>query len=237
MIKKLLVLLLALMLPCAAVAGVAVPSENTVRFDVSYNDYMELGEKLFAKVSEESDDLNHMRTFPVLPESLLRLIDEFRNNSSTLEKTDFGAVWNTEALRIVYDERMLGVKAWVEFGSEEKKLDLEKEITGKAGSVNLNFPDGYAFEDISALRICYSTGSWLDGDYSGQALFDLTCTVSDGRIIDSRAEAIMECMYCMSWGLGRYGDDQRLILSGGFENLATDASWYFNFDTATGELT
>ena len=235
-LKKLFAVLLALLLPCTAFADVTVPPENTVRFDVSYDEFMALGEKLFAGVSEESDDLNHMNTFPVLPASLLRLIDEFRDNTSTLEKTEYGALWNTEALRIAYDEKMLGVQVWAEFGNEEKKLGTEeKEINWKDGSANLYYPDGYAFEDISALRICYSTGTWLDGDYGGQALFDLTCAVSDGKIIDCHAQAIMECIYCMDWALGRYGDDQRLILSGGFENLATDASWYFNFDTETGE--
>ena len=124
-LKKLFAVLLALLLPCTAFADVTVPPENTVRFDVSYDEFMALGEKLFAGVSEESDDLNHMNTVPVLPASLLRLIDEFRDNTSTLEKTEYGALWNTEALRIAYDEKMLGVQVWAEFGSEEKKLGTE----------------------------------------------------------------------------------------------------------------
>ena len=241
--KKLLSVLCAFMIlsaliqPCAALAGVDVPPENTVRFDVSYDEYQALGERLFAEVAEESDSLNHMNTFPALPESLLRLVDEFRNNSSTLEKIDNGVIWNTEALKIVYDERMLGVQAWVEFGSEEKKLEIyESEIVGRMGTAALYLPDGYAFEDISALRIRYSTGSWLEGWFGCNALFDLTYHVSDGKVICSSAQAIMECGYCMDWGLGRFGDDNRLILCGGFENLSTDASWCVNFDAETGEL-
>lgn len=226
----------AVMMPFGAVADLNVLAGNMVRFDVSEEEFCVLGEKLFDKMADDSDDLNHLNTFPVLPELMMKLADEFGSNSSTLEKTEYSTIWRTEAAKIVYDERMLGVKVWAEFGSTEKKLEIdETNIDGKDGTVWLILPEEYAFGEISALRIEYEP--WNGGQFNfGNARFDLTYFVSDGAVICDSVEVILEYGgYCMAWWLKKTESSGRPILNGLFENLQNDAYWSGGFDMVTGE--
>ena len=215
---------------------VEVPGGNRVRFDISEEKYQAVWSNFFSKLENDSDDLNHLNTYPVLPASMMKMMDEFRNNSSTLLNEPDYFQWHTEAAKVVVDERLLGTKAWIEYGSPEKKQDIdETQIDGQGGIVWFYPPEGYSFEDISALRILYESGFWMGG-YWGNARFDLTYSVSGGKVSCDSLEVIMEYdAPCMMWSLERDRENGRLILWGSGENMATEQTWSMSFDAETGE--
>lgn len=238
--RKLIAVLLAFFLMTGMVSACAEVTEaaggNLIRFDVSEEKYLGVWSNFFTKLENDSDDLNHLNTYPVLPASMMKLLDEFRNNSSTLLNEEDYCRWHTEAARVVVDERLLGTRAWIEYGSPEKKQDIdETQIDGWDGIVWFYPPEGYAFEDISALRINYESLFWMGG-YWGNARFDLSYTVSDGKVSCDFLEVVMEFdTPCMMWRLQREADSGRLILWGSGENMATGQLWSMCFDAETGE--
>ena len=242
LMKKIIAVLLVLILTyCMLFSGAFAEKPeaqgNTIRFDVSEERYWALWENFYEKWQNGSDDLNHLYTYPIMPESTMRLLDEFRKNSSVLSMDENGCLlWYTEAAKVVYDERLLGARIWFEFGSEERRQELSADcIDGRNGIIRDYAGEKYPKEDISALRISYETGTWLNG-YWGNAIFDLTYTVSGGRVNCETLDVIMEGgTYCMDWWMKRNNEDGSVMLSGYGENLAEDTSWSFNFDGATGE--
>lgn len=226
-----------MILPCAAVSEADVPRQNLFRFDDSYDDYRAFCDHFITETSEHPDALNHLNTFPALPESMLRLFDEYRNNSCALEEKEFGEILlKTEALKIAYDERMLGVKVSALFdeNGEYVERNLDHDIRGMAGTASLMLPFEFCFEDMRGLRIFYYANAWPDdpdgfnstGYYHS---FEADYTVEDGRITLDYVRVSIEDGFIMIWSFG--GN----ILDISFENQTTDALYYRKFDIRTGE--
>ena len=210
-------LFVSLILPGASAGAVPVEfTGKTARYDMTAEEYAAWAETAFN--SNWWNGRKLLANFPLLTESVTKLFEEVRNNSSAIWKDEGYVYWRTDALKAAY---------------EEPEIE-EKEISWKDGSVNLYFPDGYAFEDISALRIDYDTWSWPN-DW-GHAWFHLTYDVSGGRVICRRIDTEMDDgRFIVCWWMGRNEESDEMYLSGMFYDLAFDKEFSQGFDPATGK--
>lgn len=230
--------LLSVSLVLSGALAEAVPVEFTVkgaRYDMTEDEFAAWGEQAF-HVGDWWDGSRLLADYPLLTEAVMKLYDEVRNNSSTLEQGEYYVSWHTDALKIAFDERMMGVRVWVEFGSEDRKLDIDatKSALWHDGTLLISLPAGYAFEDISALRIDYDTWSWPN-DW-GHAWFHLTYDVSGGRVICRRIDTEMDDgRFIVCWWMGRNEESDEMYLSGMFYDLAFDKEFSQGFDPMTGK--
>ena len=236
-----------ILLFCAAVLSVsfvlsgalaeAVPVEfsgKTARYDMTGEEYEAWAEAAFKNEWWIGPRL--LADYPLLIESVTELYDEVRNNSSTLEKNENYVSWHTDALKVVFDERMMGVRVWVEFGSEDRKLDMDitKNVLWHDGTLLFDLPERYAFEEISALRIDYDSWCWhTDWDH---AWFHLAYDVSDGKVICRSIETEMDDgRFIVCWWMGRNSETDEMYIEGMFYDLAYDAEFTQHFDPKTGK--
>ena len=226
--------LLAVLLLCCVPAGADASAGNMLRFDDSAERVIALGEALYARAAEDSDDLNRLDTFPVLPASLMRLADEYSGQTSVLEYTEYGILWHTEAAKVIYDERLMGVQVWAESADGGSRLDVDVDnIDGRDGVISIWLPEGYAAGNITSLHILYSA-SWISG--WGNARLELVYDVSGGKAVPRYAEAIMEYAgYCMVWWLSKSDENGHMLLSLFSEYLANDSSWSGTLDLTDGK--
>ena len=224
-----------LLLPVAS-AETAGFTGNLIRFDVTREEYMALGADLYGAGGDRFyAGARQMLDFPLVPECMAELLDEFLNNRSRLEKDEYTVSWYTEAMKAVYDERLIGARVSVEFSGGGKKLELNSsyDVNWREGVACFGLPEGYSFEEISGLRISYGTGDWLY-EGSSNAVFELNYEVSDGKVTCREIEVIMECGYCHAWYLHRTEEGQ-VIFSLTSEDLSVDASVNAMFDAVTGK--
>ena len=126
--KKLIVFLCAavlsvsLILSCVCAEG--APADSA-RYDMSLEAYETWAENAFEKVNDWREGSKNLTGFPLQMEAVIRMLDEFKNNSSVLEKGEYYISWHSEALKVAFDERMIGITLSVEFGSEDNRLDID----------------------------------------------------------------------------------------------------------------
>ena len=228
-------LFVSLILPGASAGAVPVEfTGKTARYDMTAEEYAAWAETAFN--SNWWNGRKLLANFPLLTESVTKLFEEVRNNSSAIWKDEGYVYWRTDALKAAYEERMLGVSIRVEFGSEDRKLDIDatKSALWHDGTLLISLPAGYAFEDISALRIDYDTWSWPN-DW-GHAWFHLTYDVSGGRVICRRIDTEMDDgRFIVCWWMGRNEESDEMYLSGMFYDLAFDKEFSQGFDPMTGK--
>ena len=124
--------LLSVSLVLSGALAEAVPVEFTVkgaRYDMTEDEFAAWGEQAF-HVGDWWDGSRLLADYPLLTEAVMKLYDEVRNNSSTLEQGEYYVSWHTDALKIAFDERMMGVRVWVEFGSEEQARSWDPAACG-----------------------------------------------------------------------------------------------------------
>ena len=230
--------LLSVSLVLSGALAEAVPVEFTVkgaRYDMTEDEFAAWGEQAF-HAGDWWDGSRLLADYPLLTEAVMKLYDEVRNNSSTLEKNENYVSWHTDALKVVFDERMMGVRVWVEFGSEDRKLDMDitENVLWHDGELQFVLPEGYAFEEISALRISYQTECWPNS--WGHAWLYLTYDVSGGKVICRSIDTEMDSgRFIICWWMGRKSDTDEMYLEGMFYDLAVDAEFSETFDLKTGK--
>ncbi|MBR3428972.1 MAG: hypothetical protein IKG87_02620 [Clostridia bacterium] len=231
---------------CIIVLSISIISSGSIaetmptgfaRLDMSPEEYGTWAASAFGKVSEWEEGSRNLDHFPLQMESVKRLFDEFKSNTSILDKDETYVYWRSEALKVVFDERLIGATIYVEFGSEEKKMEVnvQSDADWYNGVLCFQLSDGYTFEEISALKIDYQSFGWIDG-YLGYIIFCLTYDVSDGRIVSKELRTEMDDgRYIISWNLSdKYNEDKNLYLSGMFYDLAFDIEFSETFDPITG---
>ena len=238
--KKVIISMLLAVLACVvALAGDAETTDGSaqkiIRFDVSEEEYYAKVKPFFDALEANPERQDSLDSFPLLPASVLGMVEEFRNNSSSLEETESGIIWNTGAAKIIWDERLQGVSLWAEAGEEMTRVDIGEDcIDGRNGCIRIPRQDSLSLNGIRTLNIYFGTNAWM-GDW-GNACYQLTYDVESGKIVHGQLETIMEYSgYTMDWSLGRYGDDNRLELGVLCENLADDFYYSISFDVETGE--
>ena len=238
--KKLIVFLCAavlsvsLIMSCVCAEG--APADSA-RYDMSLEAYETWAENAFEKVNDWREGSKNLTGFPLQMEAVIRMLDEFKNNSSVLEKGEYYISWHSEALKVAFDERMIGITLSVEFGSEDNRLDIDvlKSVDWHNGELWFDLPDGYSFEDISGIRINYYTDCWPEG--LGHAWFKVAYDISDGAVISRTLETEMDDgRFIVNWYLARDEEDDHLGgLEGLFYDLAYDREFTESFNAETGE--
>jgi hypothetical protein len=230
--------LLSVSLMLSGTAADAVPVEftgKTARYDMTEDQYEAWGEAAFK--SDWWNGPKLLADYPLLAESVTKLYDEVRNNSSTLVKDEYYVCWHTDALKVAFDERMLGVRISVEFGSEDRKLDIDvaKSVLWHDGVLQFSLPEGYDFNEISALRIDYDSWCWQD-DWD-HAWFHLFYDVSNGKVICRQIDTEMDDgRFIVCWWMGRDSEkNDEMYLNGMFYDLSVDAEFSEGFDLTTGK--
>lgn len=215
-------------------------AEKSIRLDATAEEYEAWAGTAFSTIGEWSEGSRRLDNCPLLVEPVALLFNEFRSSSSTLEKGEYNAYWHSDALKVAFDERMLGIKVTVELGNEgeKKELDVSDQVNWQGGILIIYFPEEYSFKDISALRINYDNNNWLNREFSDytHAWFHLAYDISDGKVICKSLDTEMDDgRYIVNWVMRWDSESNDAGLHGIFYDLAVDAEFGLSFDLMTGE--